>query len=157
MTGPTEGDEEMTSTASAVPPGTWLADVDRDVTVHIVNLINLAVPGLEFVKNRILIGVDADGDYPEQMADRVDDVRDSAREALRDLVVVRDLIALITATIAAVAIGAGSPFEEVCDWAAARDDPRILETIYTQLSGGLEPDLVALVHELASQRASSAK
>jgi hypothetical protein len=157
MSTPTEGHEEMTSSAPVARPGTWLADVDRDVTVHLVNLINIAVPGLDFVKNRILIGADADGDYPEKVEDRVDDVRDTAREALRDLVVIRDLVALITATVAAVAIEAGSSFGEVCDWAAAQDDPRILETINEQLSGGLEADLVTLVKELASSRVRSAQ
>ena len=145
----------MTATTPVAPPGTWLADVDRDQTLHIINLINLAVTGLDVVRNRILVGVDVAGDEPERIEDRVDYVRDAARESLRDLATVRDLIALATATIASAAVDTGAPYEDVCDWAAAEDDPRTLHALNDLLVSGVEPDLAALVHRLALRLARS--
>lgn len=141
----------MAVTTPVAPPGTWLAEVDRDVTVHILSLISLSVAGLDVVKNRILIGVNAAGDQPGRIEDRVDYVRDTAQEALRDIAAVRDLVALATATIAYAAVEAGSDYEQVCEWAGTQDDPRILQSLNDQLVDGVESDLTDLVGELAAR------
>lgn len=141
------------TTLPIAPPGTWLADVDRQVTVHIVQLINLAEAGLEMVKNRIVVGVNVAGDQPEQIEDRADYVTDTAREALTDIAAVRDLVALATATIASVAVDSGAPYEEICESAAAHDDPRVLHALNDQLVRGVEQELVTMIDELARRLA----
>jgi hypothetical protein len=151
MTTHVRRDQHATVTAPVAPPGTWLADVDRDVTVHLLNLISLSVAGLDVVKNRILIGVNAAGDQPGRIEDRVDYVGDTAQEALCDIAVVRDLVGLASATIAYAAVETGSDYEQVCEWAGAQDDPRILRAVNDRLLNGVESDLTELVGALAAK------
>ncbi|KAA1250332.1 hypothetical protein F0Q45_10360 [Mycobacterium simiae] len=101
-------------------PGTWLAMVPRDQTIKIVEFLNLASAGLGYVRDRILIGVDADDQQPSPGHPRADTIADTAHLALDDLVQLRGLVASTIRAVAAAAISGGADPETVMKW--ARED-----------------------------------
>ena len=112
------------ATASAdhlLTPGTWLAAVPHEQTMTIVESLNLAGAGLEYVKNRILLGVDADDQQPSPEHPRVDAVDDTAHRVLGDLIELRGLMDTTIQAVAAAAISGGADRDAVMKWARGDD------------------------------------
>lgn len=63
-------------------PGTWLADVPRELTLEVVDRINLLIGGMNTVRNRMLLGVDSDGNEPSPGHPRSDVTAETTRRAL---------------------------------------------------------------------------
>lgn len=111
-------------------PGTWLADVPREMTLEGVDRINLLIRGLSTVRNRILIGVDSDGNEPSPGRPRADVTAETARQALEDLILLRDITSTTIHTVAAAAIAGGVDRNNVVAWAHYdADDQALIEGI----------------------------
>lgn len=103
-------------------PGTWLSAVPRDQTINIIEFLNLASAGLEYVKNRILLGVDADEQQPSPGHPRADIVDATAHLVLQDLVELRGLMGTTIQAVADAAISGGAGVEAVMTWACVDGD-----------------------------------
>lgn len=111
-------------------PGTWLADVPREMTLEGVDRINLLIRGLSTVRNRILIGVDSDGNEPSPGRPRADVTAETARQALEDLILLRDITSTTIHTVAAAAIAGGVDRKSAVAWAHYdADDQALIEGI----------------------------
>jgi hypothetical protein len=99
------------------------ATIPRDRTIAIVEFINLAIAGLGSVRDRILIGVDADGHEPLPGHPRADTVADTAQLALDDLIQLRRVVATAIHAVAAT-ISGGVERETVMKWAYYDSDDR---------------------------------
>lgn len=121
-----------------VPPGSWLATVDRDSTLSIVATINIACSGMQYVKNRLLIGVDRAGEILAEPAVRADTTPETAQSALEDLVRLRRLLGVIIARVAAAAIAAGVPREDADRWADVDNDYLVEAQVEEELHALLE-------------------
>lgn len=108
-------------------PGTWLAEVPSDQTTTIAGLLNIAAAGAGYVRDRILIGVDADGQEPEPSRPRADDVAATAQLALADLIELRTVITGSIHAVAAAAIATGIDRNVVTEWSQYDSDGIALE------------------------------
>lgn len=111
---------------SLMTPGTWLAEVPRDRTLNIVKRLNLVRAGMGHVRNRILLGNDAAGAEPTPGRPRVDTVSETAKLALEDLILLRDIMSTTIHAVAAAAISSGADRDTVLKWAHYDADDRAL-------------------------------
>lgn len=135
-------------------PGTWLAEVSRDRTLNIVKRLNLVSAGLGHVRDRLLLGVDADGQEPTPSRPRADTVSDTTKLALDDLILLRDITTTTIHAVAAAAIDSGQDREVVLNWAKYDADDRAL---VQGVAGALDQDeggdaLVDLVDRVSATR-----
>lgn len=120
-------------------PGTWLAEVTRERTLNIVKRLNLVRAGMAHVRNRILIGNDAAGAEPTPGRPRVDTVSETARLALDDLILLRDIMSTTIHAVAAAAIDSGADRDTVLNWAHYdADDRALIEGVAALLEQGHE-------------------
>ncbi|MEX7469034.1 hypothetical protein AB4Z39_04905 [Mycobacterium adipatum] len=120
-------------------PGTWLADVPRELTLEVVDRINLLIGGMNTVRNRMLLGVDSDGNEPSPGHPRSDVTAETTRRALEDLILLRDITSTTIHAVAAAAIEGGVDRNNVETWASYEaDDQAMIEGIDMLLTGGTE-------------------
>lgn len=125
---------------SLMTPGTWLAEVPRDRTLDIVQQLNLIRAGMGHVRDRILVGNDANGEEPTPGHPRVDTVSATAKVALNDLILLRDITATTIHAVAAAAIGSGADPDTVLKWAHYDADDRALIDGVADLLNQQEPN-----------------
>lgn len=124
-------------------PWTWLAEVPRELTIEVVDRINLLIGGLNSVRNRMLLGVDSDGNEPSPDHPRSDITAETAKQALDDLVLLRDITSTTIHALAAAAIAGGVERDNTVSWAHYEaDDQALIEGI----------DLVLAVRESGKGR-----
>ncbi|MCV7024381.1 MULTISPECIES: hypothetical protein [Mycolicibacterium] len=120
-------------------PGTWLADVPRELTLEVVDRINLLIGGMNTVRNRMLLGVDSDGNEPSPGRPRSDATAETTRRALEDLILLRDITSTTIHAVAAAAIEGGVERNDVETWASYEaDDQALIEGIDMLLAGSAE-------------------
>lgn len=120
-------------------PGTWLADVPREMTLEVVDRINLLIGGLNTVRNRILLGGDEDGNEPSPGRPRTDVTGATTRQALEDLILLRDITSTTIHAVAAAAISGGVDRENAVSWAHYEaDDQALIEGIDMVLASKTE-------------------
>ena len=122
-------------------PGTWLVDVPRELTLDAVGRVNLVIAATNSVRNQILLGVDTAGSEPAPGHPRSDMTADTARQALEDLVLIRDMVSCTIHAVAAAAIAGGVDRSAVVQWAHYdADDQALIEGIGVVLAEHSDTD-----------------
>lgn len=126
----------MRSVDHLIVPGTWLADVPRGLTLEVGSRINLLISGLNAVRNGMLLGIDSDGNEPSPGHPRSDITAETAKLALNDLILLRDITSTTIHAVAAAAIAGGIERDTAVRWAHYdADDQALIEGIDLVLTG----------------------